>query len=90
MFQIMYRQNQQLMIGLFGGATVLFAMILSYWAVWRPRFGDERSKAPITGAISFFRWWFSFTPWILILTYIGIIIYVVWQTTENVLHPPNI
>lgn len=78
-------------LAILGGLVLLFSTVLTYYAIWRPR-GDEGqhiATQKVTGPVSFVKWWVTFVPWILTLTYLGIATYGIWYVLARMAHPPN-
>ncbi|MGD1002194.1 MAG: hypothetical protein ABSA67_16020 [Candidatus Brocadiia bacterium] len=76
-------QNQWLIFALVGGAAIVFAMILLFTALWRPR---EEEEAAAEGAEPARR---SFMPWVLILLFGATGVFMVAYTVRAALRPPN-
>ena len=76
-------QNQWLIFALVGGAGIVFAMILLFTALWRPR---EEEDASAEGAGPARR---SFMPWVLILLFGATAVFMAVYTVRAILRPPN-
>ncbi len=76
-------QNQWLIFALVGGAGIVFAMILLFTALWRPR---AEEAAPAEGATPVRR---SFMPWVLILLIGATVVFMAAYAVRAVLRPPN-
>jgi heme A synthase len=86
------RQYQWLILALVGGASLILSLVLAYLALWRRREGvveegperpEQASKGPTRG------WLRSFLPWILIVTYVGLLSWGLAYTLWVARHPPN-
>ena len=67
-------QGQWLIFALLGGAAVLFATILLFVALWRPR--DEAARR-------------SFVPWLIILLFASTLLFAAVYVTRAILQAPN-
>ena len=85
MFNLHVLQHQWLVTALVSGLTVVFAAVLTYLAIWKPR--SWREDDPDRDAVSDRSW--QYIPWILIMTYVGIILYEIGYTVLFALYPPN-
>jgi hypothetical protein len=74
-------QNQWLMFALVGGAAILFAMILLFMALWRPR---EEEAAEGAGPVRR-----SFMPWVVILLFGATAAFMAAYLLRAALRPPN-
>jgi type II secretory pathway component PulM len=84
-------QNQWLFVILLGGAALLLSVILTYWAMWRPR-EEEREvaqKQDIRDLRSFVTWLRGVAPWAILLALIGTTAYALIHTTLAALKTPN-
>lgn len=83
--------SQWLAMALMGGLVLMLSTILTYYALWRPRAGEGQyiGTQKVKGPISLARWWVSFVPWILTLTYLAIATYGIWYVLAKMAHPPN-
>ncbi|MFB3890611.1 MAG: hypothetical protein ACE15C_01165 [Phycisphaerae bacterium] len=92
-------QNQWLLLALGLGVVFVLAMALAYTAIWRPRQtpsggegaapAQEGEPAP-PGELPFGQWLRSYVPWILILTLLFVIVFMVVYTIMAATTPPNI
>jgi heme/copper-type cytochrome/quinol oxidase subunit 2 len=76
-------QNQWLIFALVGGAAIVFAMILLFTALWRPR---EEEEAAAEGAEPVRR---SFMPWVIILIFGATVVFMAAYAVRATLRPPN-
>jgi heme/copper-type cytochrome/quinol oxidase subunit 2 len=76
-------QNQWLFFALVGGAAIVFAVILLFTALWRPR---EEEGTVTEGAGSVGR---SFMPWVIILIFGATVVFMAAYTLRAILRPPN-
>jgi hypothetical protein len=74
MFRLDVLQNQWLIFTLAGGAAILFATILLFVALWRPR--DEAPRRP-------------FMPWLIILLFGGTLLFAAVYVGRAILRTPN-
>ncbi len=88
MFKLYTLQDRQLILTVATGLVLVLAFLLSYLPMKRARdperFQSEETPGP-------FRWrevW-SYMPLILIVTYVGMLIYAVIDITWKSMHPPN-
>jgi len=77
MFQYHILQNQWLVLALGGGLVLVLAVVLSYIAIWRPRRSPGRSDERGSKAT------LQFIPWILIVTYVVILVYYLVGSTMH-------
>ena len=73
MFRIELLQNQWTLAALAGGVLFVLLVVLAYIAVWRSV--AESRENPV--------------PWVLILTYVVMGVFVVAYTLVMAFHPPN-
>ena len=83
MFRLNILQNQWLIIALFGGLILIFAVALVYIMMWRPR---KETGEVITDLRSLF----NLLPLILIILFICILIYQITYVIVLSMNPPNI
>lgn len=83
MFSYDIIRTQWAIAAFLGGLAVLAAMVLVYSALWRPRDGEPISEG------GFIRWWISFCPWILTLTFVFGTALGVWYAIYRIWNPPN-
>ena len=76
-------QNQWLIFALVGGTAMLFAMILLFTSLWRPR---EEEEAATEGEEPIRR---SFMPWVIILLFGATAVFMAAYTLRAILRPPN-
>ncbi len=81
-------QDRWLILGFFGGLAMIVFVTLVYFAIWRPR-EEERVDFHITGLKSLFAWLIWFMPWILVLTYICTISFIIIYLVARHFNPPN-
>ena len=75
-------QNQWLIFALVGGTAILFAMILVFTSLWRPR--DEEELA--AGGRPVRR---SYMPWVIILLFGFTVVFMAAYVLRAILRPPN-
>ena len=95
MFRLDVLQNQWLLLALGLGVTFVLAMALAYTAIWRPRqapppSGDGSAPSTPPAEFPFGQWMRSYVPWILILTLLFVIAFIVIYTIMAASSPPNI
>ena len=90
MFRLSVLQYQWLFLALFGGAATIVGMVLAYLAIWRPRKSPDREVAE-SGyeGCSGLRWYISFMPWVLTLTYVAAIVFGILYAIDKIIRPPN-
>ncbi len=86
MFEYGLQQNRWVILGLGMGVILTLAVVLSYMAAWVKRYKipsnvpeTDGERIPTLHAI----------PWILTVTYAGIIIYGIVYYIVALCHPPN-
>ena len=79
-------QNRWVILALGAGLFSVFVVILFLVELWKPR--SDELVGPDEGESS---WQSVYThiPWILILTYVGIVVYGIVYTIINSMNPPN-
>ena len=87
MFQIDALQSQWLALSLLGGAIVAAAMTLTFVSMWRPR---TSADLPAPAGRPTRGWFLSFMPWVLMLLYIGCVLYTAAYTIAYAMYPPNV
>ncbi|MBE3070152.1 MAG: hypothetical protein IMZ66_07930 [Planctomycetes bacterium] len=85
MFRLDVLQNEWLLLALAGGTVLVLLVVLAYLALWRPR---ER-EAPAAGDAGEHEPGRAPVPWVLILVYAAVAVYVVVYTFSKVRNPPN-
>ncbi len=98
MFRLDVLQNQWLLLALGLGVIFVLAMALAYTAIWRPRQtpsgGEGAAPAhggePAPAELPFGQWLRSYVPWILILTLLFVIAFMVVYLIMAATTPPNI
>jgi hypothetical protein len=95
-FRLDVLQNQWLLLALGLGVVFVLAMALACMAIWRPRQapptagdGSAPSTAP-PAELPAGQWMRSYVPWILILTLLFVIAFIVIYTIMAASAPPNI
>lgn len=76
-------RNQWIILALAAGGVLTFVVILTYLMMWRPR------PAPGTPPASDWRGIWHYTPWVLVLTILGIAVYGTVATIYAAIRPPN-
>jgi uncharacterized membrane protein len=91
MFGFDVLQSRWLWAALLGGTALVLGFVLSYFAFWRQReaaaideSGGSTDKQPGVWA-----WVGSFVPWILVVVYVGFVIYAIAYTLAAAANPPN-
>jgi hypothetical protein len=74
-------KTQWIILAVAAGLVLALVVVLTYLMMWRPR----RDGAPATG----WRGIWQHTPWVLVLTIVGITIYALIATVRAVFWPPN-
>jgi len=82
MFRLSVLQDQWLIVAIVGGTILVLAFVLACMAIWRPRKAPAADGAP-RGRRP------SFLPWILIVSYVFVLAYVVIYTIMRKNDPPN-
>jgi predicted MFS family arabinose efflux permease len=85
MYRLNLLQNQWLILALFVGLALIGGLVLAYLAMWRPR----EEEAPKDAAQSAPARPSSPVPWVLIVTYLFAVLYVVVYTFILRRNPPN-
>jgi heme A synthase len=80
-------RSQWAIAGLLGGLAAVAAMLLWYWALWRPR-GHEEGEATERQP-GFIVWWTSFCPWVLTLTIVFGTFVGISYAVYRMFYPPN-
>jgi hypothetical protein len=75
-------QNQWLIFALVGGAAIVFAVILLFMALWRPR--EEEAAAEGAGPARR-----PFMPWLIILIFGATVVFAAAYVLRATLRPPN-
>ncbi len=83
MLQYSVQQNEWLILALFGGFALVLLSVLGYMALWRRRRPEEE------GATSFGRWLWGYLPWVLGVTYLATVVYMVVYVCLRAANPPN-
>jgi len=73
MFRIDILESQWIVAALVGGTVLVLTMVLTYLAVWR--LSPESGENPV--------------PWVLILTYVAMGVFITAYTLVMVFYPPN-
>jgi len=77
MFQYHIIQNQWLILALGGGLVLVLGIALSYIAIWQPRRPPGRIEHQASKST------LQFIPWILVVTYIAILVYYLIGSTMH-------
>ena len=84
------QQHQWIIITLLVGTALMLVFCLTYSAMWRPRGEEEKSETiKVKGIVTFFQWFLSFVPWVLILLAITSISFTVATVLAKACRPPN-
>jgi hypothetical protein len=91
MFGIDVLQYRWLWASLLGGAALVLGFVLSYFAFWRQREATaiDESVSSAGAQPGVWAWVRSFVPWILIVVYVGFVIYAIAYTLAVAASPPN-
>jgi putative exporter of polyketide antibiotics len=82
-------QNRWLILVLLGGTALVLGVVLAYMAIWRGRDVAPAGEDAAGAKPSARPWLRSFFPWVLVLTYAGMLAYVVIYTFVLASNPPN-
>lgn len=83
-------RNQWAVVALLGGIVLTITVILTYWALWRPREEEARKgRQEISDLRSLLTWIISFLPWVLALATIATMAYVIAYVAMAVFNSPN-
>jgi hypothetical protein len=88
MFKLYVLQDRQLILTVATGVVLVLLFFLSYLPMKRPR-NPQRFQPEETPGPSTWREVWSHMPLILVLVYVGILIYSVIDITWKSMHPPN-
>lgn len=77
MFQYHIVQNQWLILSLGGGLVLALGIALSYIAIWQPRHAPGKHRERPSRAT------LQFIPWILVVTYVAILVYYLIGSTMH-------
>ena len=90
MFRLSVLQSQWLILAMFSGVALVLATVLTYMMIWRPRKDNDRAVAE-SGYENYstMRWYFSFMPWVLTLTFAGVIVFAIVYALMKIANPPN-
>ncbi len=83
MLQINLLQNQYIMLAFFGGIALVLLSALGYLAMWRAR--ETEGAGPALGD----RGRRGHMPWVLLVTYVAILVYAVVYVLMRAQTPPN-
>ncbi len=83
MLQYNVQQNEYMILALFGGLALVLLSVLGYMALWR------RRRPEVEGAAGFGRWVRSYLPWVLVVTYVATIVFMVAYVWLRAANPPN-
>ena len=94
MFRLSVLQYQWLILALFGGAVLVLTMVLTYMMMWRPRKENQEAAAEAVAesdyqGYSALRWYSSFMPWILTLTFVSVVVFAIIYAFYSIKNPPN-
>jgi type II secretory pathway component PulM len=90
MINFVIHGNKWVFIAIFGGGVALAAVVLTCWAMWKPREEErEAQKEEITDLPSFITWLRGIAPWALILAVVGTTAYSIIHTALAALKTPN-
>jgi hypothetical protein len=76
-------QNEWLLLAILGGFALVLVSVLGYMALWR------RRQPEVEGAVTFGRWLRSYAPYVLIVTYIGAVVFSIVYVLMRAANPPN-
>lgn len=90
MLDLEIQRNQYLVLGIVGGMALVLGWVLAYVAMWRQReLGGEETVAHASGKRTVLSWLHSFMPWVLVILYVGAVVYAVAYTYMTWKNPPN-
>ncbi len=87
MFRNDIQQYQWLFAGLIAGVVIVAIIVLTYFPFWRARTPPVSEERPSGGPV--LPWIVAYMPWILILTFIGTLIFAIGYTARSIVHTPN-
>ena len=88
MFRLYVLQHQWAILGIFSGFALVCAMVLTYMMIWFPR-DPRRTSEMTTSEISLIRWYFTFMPWILQMTFLSAVLFGILYVVYTACVPPN-
>ena len=78
------------MMVLCSGPALVLAVVLSYIMIWRPRKDNAQAVAESEfDGYSAARWYVSFMPWILTLTFVTVLVFGIFYAADSIMNPPN-
>lgn len=93
MFRLYVMQHQWAALAFFAGFAGVAAMALTYMMLWSPRKERPPEEAlaaePAPEPQSLWRWYFSFMPWILNMTFLLSFLFAVIYMIMLAVAPPN-
>jgi hypothetical protein len=90
MFEIQIEQYQWLWVGVLTGVALVLAGALAYHAIWEPRApAVDRQQARREGPAPGAKRPQPVLPWVLIVTYVFVIVYSIVYLARAAIHPPN-
>lgn len=86
MFHLNVLQNKYVMLALIGGLMAVLMIVISYLAIWRPRRNDAMASEDNPDTV-----WVALrsVPWIIVVSYAGILIWGIIYTIAKAINPPN-
>ena len=82
-------QYRWLINAVLGALALVLAVVLAYMAIWQQRYDPAARVEQAAGQQTRLAWISSFLPWVLILTYLGSLIYGIIYTAARAVYPPN-
>lgn len=88
MFELNVLKTRWLILTFGAGLILVLGFFLSYLPMKRPRH-PERYQSIESAQPRSWREVFSYMPWVLVLTYVGIMVYGAAMLILKTIHPPN-
>ncbi len=86
MFNMTMVQSQYCIIAALGGITVTILLILGYLAMWTPRIRKDGKYEGYNGG---WKMIWNYHPWVILIIYLGIIVFEIWFLVYFAINPPN-
>jgi ABC-type Fe3+-siderophore transport system permease subunit len=88
MFNLYVHQNRQVILAVGVGLVLVLSFFLSYLAMKRARCPERYQSSESPGPFTWREVW-SYMPWMLILVYVGTVVYSIIDLAWKSMHPPN-